>query len=198
VNAVTFDLQQCLEGVRQNQQPAALALVENLYPLVIRIVRAHLPRRMAEEDLAQEVFLKLFSRLAQYRPRDGIPFEHWVSRLAVRTCLDSLRAERRRPELRWSDMGDEGVAWLQYVLLAKDAPPDASPAAAREVVENLLRQLPPKDRLVINLLDLEQRSVKEISRITGWSATLVKVRAFRARRRLRNIAAKLESEVRDE
>lgn len=197
MNAVTFDLQQCLESVRQNQQPAAHALVENLYPLVIRIVRAHLPRRMAEEDLAQEVFLKLFSRLAQYRPRDAIPFEHWVSRLAVRTCLDSLRAERRRPELRWSDLGDEGVAWLQYVLLAKDAPPDASPAAAREVVENLLRQLPPKDRLVISLLDLEQRSVKEVSVITGWSATLVKVRAFRARRRLRKIAAELESEVRD-
>ena len=155
------------------------------------------PSPATVDDIVQEVFLKLFSRLAQYRPRDAIPFEHWVSRLAVRTCLDSLRAERRRPELRWSDLGDEGVAWLQYVLLAKDAPPDASPAAAREVVENLLRQLPPKDRLVISLLDLEQRSVKEVSVITGWSATLVKVRAFRARRRLRKIAAELESEVRD-
>jgi RNA polymerase sigma-70 factor (ECF subfamily) len=169
-----------------------------LYPLVIRIVRAHLPRRTAEEDLAQEVFLKLFSRLEQYRYRHGVPFEHWVSRLAVRTCLDNLRAERRRPEQRWADLGEESVAWLNYVLLAKDAPPDASPAAAREMLEKLLEQLPPKDRLVINLLDLEGRSVKEISQITGWSVTLVKVRAFRARRRLRSIAAALESEVLDE
>ena len=90
------------------------------------------------------------------------------------------------------------MAWLNYVLLAKDAPPDASPAAAREMLEKLLEQLPPKDRLVINLLDLEGRSVKEISQITGWSVTLVKVRAFRARRRLRSIAAALESEVLDE
>jgi len=198
VSAVTFDLPQCLEDVRQRNQCAAHALVTHLYPLVIRIVRAHLPRRTAEEDLAQEVFLKLFSRLEQYRYRHGVPFEHWVSRLAVRTCLDNLRAERRRPEQRWADLGEESVAWLNYVLLAKDAPPDASPAAAREMLEKLLEQLPPKDRLVINLLDLEGRSVKEISQITGWSVTLVKVRAFRARRRLRSIAAALESEVLDE
>jgi len=57
----------------------------------------HLPSRAAEEDLAQDIFAKIFSRLDQYQPRHAIPFEHWVSRLAVRTCLDGLRAERRRP-----------------------------------------------------------------------------------------------------
>jgi RNA polymerase sigma-70 factor (ECF subfamily) len=198
VNAATFDLKQCLDGVRQSSPQAAHALVEHLYPLVIRIARAHLSRRMAEEDLAQEVFLKLFSRLQQYRQRDGIPFEHWVSRLAVRTCLDNLRAERRRPELRWADLAAETAAWLQYVRMASDVAPDAAPAAAREVIQQLLEQLPPKDRLVISLLDLEERSVREISGLTGWSVTLVKVRAFRARRRLRKIAATLGSEVLDE
>ena len=198
MNDPPLDLEQCLDGVRRNRPQAAHALVERLYPLVLRIVRAHLPRRMAEEDLAQEIFLKLFSRLGQYRRREAIPFEHWVSRLAVRTCLDSLRAERRRPELRWSDLGEESTTWLNYMLLARDAPPDASPAAAREAVESLLRKLPPQDRLVISLLDLDERPVREISQITGWSVTLVKVRAFRARRRLRRIAAALESEVRDE
>ena len=74
MNTAGLDLQQCIEGVRRRDAPAAHALVEHLYPLVIRIVRSHLPRRLAEEDLAQEVFLKLFSRFAQYREQPGIPF----------------------------------------------------------------------------------------------------------------------------
>ena len=197
-NTAARDVMECLGGVRRHDAAAAHARVEQLYPLVIRIVRAHLPRRSVEEDLAQEVFLKLFSRLDQYRPRQGTPFEHWVSRVAVRTCLDRLRAERRRPELRWGDLAEETAAWLQYVVCAKDAAPHTSAAAARETVELLLRQLPPADRLVITLLDLEERSVAEVSQLTGWSKTLVKVRAFRARGRLRKVGGKWKGEVRDE
>jgi RNA polymerase sigma factor (sigma-70 family) len=183
-----FDFAGCLEKARQQDQEAARALVEQLYPLVIRIVRSHLPIRTAEEDLAQEVFAKVFSRLDQYQPRASIPFEHWVSRLAVRTCLDSLRAERRRPELRWSDLSKEQSAWLEFMLVDESEAPDASPDSARELLDRLLSQLPPQDRLIIRLLDLEQKSVKEIGRITGWSVPLVKVRAFRARRKLRKLA----------
>jgi RNA polymerase sigma factor (sigma-70 family) len=181
-----------LEEVRQGNQDAARTLVEQLYPLVIRIVRAHLPVRTAEEDLAQEVFVKLFSRLAQYRPHPDIPFEDWVSRLAVRTCLDALRAERRRPELRWGDLSQEHAAWLEFMLVDDSPPPDTAPGAARDLVERLLSELPPDDRLVIRLLDLEQKSLKEISQLAGWSVTLVKVRAFRARRKLRKVAEALK------
>jgi len=185
-----------LDGVRRGDREAAAALIEELSTLVFRIVRAHLPRRVSEEDLAQEVFLKIFSRIDRYRPRGGVPFEHWVSRLAVRTCLDALRAERRRPELRWSDLPGGESSWMEYLLAARETPPGGSPEEARETLERLLRELPPEGRLVIGLLDLEGRPVKEISAITGWSSTLVKVRAFRARRRLRRIAAALEREAR--
>ena len=65
----TFDFVACLERVRRRDQAAARELVEHLYPLVIRIVRSHLPRRVAEEDLAQEIFLKMFTRLEQYKGR---------------------------------------------------------------------------------------------------------------------------------
>ncbi len=75
----------CLERVRQRDEEAARELVAHLYPLVIKIVRSHLPRRVAEEDLAQEIFLKVFANLDQYR--GAVPFEHWVSRVAVSTCL---------------------------------------------------------------------------------------------------------------
>lgn len=187
-----FDLGSCLQQVRQRDQDAARELVEHLYPLVIRIVRSHLPRRMAEEDLAQEVFVKLFRRLDQYQPHARVPLEHWVSRLTVRTCLDALRAERRRPELRWSDLSEDQAAWLEVMVSDAPAGPELTSAAAREVLERLLGQLPPPDRLVITLLDLEQLSVNEIAQRTGWSATRVKVRAFRARRKLRALACRLE------
>ena len=183
-----FDSARCLERVRQNDQDAAVALVEALYPLVIRIVRSHWSRPSDEEDLAQEIFLKLFSRLDQYEARAGIPLEHWVSRLAVRTCFDALRAKGRRPEVRMGDLSEEQRAWLEFMTAEESAPPDSTAASALELVGRLLSQLPPEDRLVISLLDLEERSVKEIASITGWSVSLVKVRAFRARRKLRKLA----------
>lgn len=192
------DLTALLARVREQDDEAARALVERLYPLVIRIVRSHLPRRTQEEDLAQDVFAKLFSRLDQYADRAGIPFEHWVSRLAVRTCLDVLRAERRRPEWRWSDLSEDEAAWLEFMLSDEAATPDTAAASAREVVEKLLAQLPPDDRLVLMLLDLEQRSVKEIAQLTGWSGALVKVRAFRARHKLRKLAEALKAQERYE
>jgi RNA polymerase sigma factor (sigma-70 family) len=191
-----FDWRGCLERVRRRDEDAAAALVERLYPLVIRIVRSHLPRRAAEEDLAQDVFVKMFARLDQYHERAGTPFEHWVARLAVRTCLDALKAADRRPELRWGDLSEEQAAWLDFMLADESATPDSSAASAREVIEQLLSQLPPDDRLVISLIDLEEKTVREVSEMTGWSGTLVKVRAFRARRKLRKLAQALLSQDR--
>ena len=191
-----FDWRGCLERVRQRDEDAAAVLVERLYPLVIRIVRSHLPRRAAEEDLAQDVFVKMFTRLDQYQARPGTPFEHWVARLAVRTCLDALRAADRRPELRWGDLSEEQAAWLDFMLADQSATPDTSAGSAREVIEQLLSQLPPDDRLVISLIDLEEKTVREVSKMTGWSGTLVKVRAFRARRKLRKLAQSLLSQDR--
>ncbi len=173
---------------------AARELVEHLHPLVIRIVRAHLPRRMQEEDLAQEIFLKMFSRLSQYQ--GSVPFPHWVSRIAVTTCIDQLRAQKRRPEMRWADLSERETDVLDSVITNENdvAPDDA--LAARELVQMLLEQLKPEDRMVIQYLDLEQKSVAEISALTGWNATLVKVRAFRARRKLQQIFQELNQKER--
>jgi len=142
---------------------------------------------MEETDLAQEIFLKVFSHLERYQPRQGIPLEHWVSRIALTTCLDALRVEQRRPEFRLADLTEEEAEWIQYLTTdVEDAP--QSTAAASEVVHKLLAQLRPEDRLVLTLLDLEEKSIRETSEMTGWSQAGVKVRAYRARRRLRKIA----------
>ena len=189
-----FDVPACLAQVRLGDADAARALVEHLYPLVIKIVRAHRPRRTAEEDLAQEVFMKLFHRLDQYQGRDGVPLAHWVSRVAVTTCLDALRSERRRPEWRWADLGEGERAWVEFFVGEEPAPAPSDAHSAREATDRLLSMLAPDDRLVLTLLDLEERSVAEISTLTGWGRSAVKVRAFRARQKLRKHALQLRQE----
>lgn len=185
-----IDIGPCLDAIARGDPEAARQLVERSRGLVGRIVRAHRPRTVPTEDLVQEVYLKLFSQLGKYRPRDGVPFEHWLSRLAVRTCLDALRQERRRPWSTSVDLSPQAQAWLESLLADRQAPFD-DVLAARELVDALLARLPPEDRLVLSLSDLSEHSVAEVSQLTGWSPTLVRVRAFRARRRLEAVAAKM-------
>ncbi len=149
--------------------------------LLLRIVRAHRSTSLAEEDLLQEAVLALIQRLGRYRPRGG-RFSHWVSRMAVRVCLDRLRHERARTRPRAPDAG-----WMAYLVDRRQQPPVDAIAAA-DTVDYLLAALPPKDRLTLSLLDLEGHSTCEVAALTGWSTTMVKVRAFRARRRLRSLA----------
>jgi len=185
-----FDEAACLRRVRERDEPACRELVEHLYPVIIRIVRAHLPRRDAEEDLAQEVFMKMFARLDQYREK--VPLEHWVSRIAVTTCYDKLRAQQRRPELRRADLTEEESERIDRVAAETGDETAVEAFAARELVEQLLARLNPRDRLVINLLELEQRSIEEIRQMTGWNSSLIKVRAFRARQKLRKEWERME------
>ena len=189
MDAASPDIRTCLDQVLAGDDAAARDLVTHLHPLVMKIVRANRPKRLSEEDLGQEVFAKVFDRLSTYQWRDGVPFEHWVARLAVRTCLDAIRAENRRPEVRLADLADGEQAWFDYLNHQSDAVPSTDhPSDAREVMEKLLDGLSPEDRLVIRLMDLQELAAAEVGRLTGWSAVGVRVRAFRARSRLRRIA----------
>jgi RNA polymerase sigma-70 factor, ECF subfamily len=189
-----LDVPACVERVRQRDEEAARLLLHHLYPFVIKLVRAHLPRRTSEEDLAQTIFMKIFAKLDQYS--GTVPLEHWVSRIAINACLNQLRVEKVRPELRWSDLSEEEAHVLQSLAAtAEDVHPDQH-FASRELVEKLLERLSPQDRLVIQLLHLEGRTVDEIKQITGWKGPLIKVRAFRARHKLRGHLAKLMTEER--
>ena len=138
----------------------------------------------------QEVFLVLFARLDRYQPRDGIPFEHWLARVTLNVCRDALRSERRRPVA--APLPPETAAWVSS-LLADPAPRVDDALAARAAVDVLLAELPAEDRLLLTLLSLEERSLEEVSALTGRSRTVLKVRAFRARRRLQDAARRLLS-----
>ncbi|MBA3937780.1 MAG: sigma-70 family RNA polymerase sigma factor [Planctomycetes bacterium] len=177
----------CVRRVGDGDQDAAQALVVHTRALVLKLVRAHRAATHSDDDLLQEVYLTMFARLHRYEARAQVPFEHWLARLAVNVCRDALRAERSRPRLQsLSPAAADQLAALQDG--ARRPADDAE--AAREAVDALLGRLAPDDRLVLTLLDLEQRSVAEISALTGWSRPLVKVRAIRARLRLRALVGR--------
>ncbi len=136
----------------------------------------------------QDVFLAVFSRLDRYQARDGIPFDHWLCRLTINLCRDALRSERRRSPA--PALSAEALQWIGS-LVADPAPPVDEVLAARAAVEALLAELPPDDRLLLTLLSLEERSLEEVAALTGRSRTVLKVRAFRARRRLQQAARRL-------
>ncbi len=166
-------------------------LVEKYSPRIFAAARRYARRESEVEDIVQEVWLKAFQKLSSFRGE--APFEHWLMRLAIRTCYDFLRVHQRNRESAFSELTEPEQDWLnRFVTDPGTAEEDA--AAARQLVERLFEQLSPPARLILTLLELEDRSVKEISRLTGWSVPLVKVRAFRARAEMRKLLSRLARE----
>src|SRR5712672_784452 len=175
----------------QNDDEAARALVRQLYPLVAKIVRSHRSRRTSEEDLCQMIFIKVFQKLSQFS--GNVPLEHWVSRVAVNTCLNQIQSEKVRPEVRHADLSVEEQAVIENLAISSDELAPDERFASRQLLEHLLAALKPIERLAIDLLYLQGRSVDEIRKITGWSAALVKVRAFRARQTMKECLARISA-----
>jgi RNA polymerase sigma-70 factor (ECF subfamily) len=166
-------------------------LVEKYSPRIFAMARRYARRESEVEDIVQEVFIKAFQKLAGFRSE--APFEHWLMRLAVRTCYDFLRAHQRSRETVFTELSKPETDWLdQYVVEPGAA--DENAEAARQLIQRLLSRLSPSARLVITLLEIEERTVKEIADLTGWSVPLVKVRAFRARAEMRKILEKITKE----
>ena len=180
-----------VKAALEHDDEAARALVRQLYPLVSKLVRAHRPRRTAEEDLCQMIFIKVFQKLSQFSGK--VPLEHWVSRIAVNTCLNQIELERVRPELRHADLSEEEQAVVENLASSADELAPDRRFASRQLVEHLLDALKPVERLAIDLLYLQGRSVEEIRKITGWSAALIKVRAYRARQKMKGQLAKISA-----
>lgn len=166
-------------------------LIVKYQPRVFATARRYARRESEVEDIVQEIFLKAFSKLKSFRGE--APFEHWLMRLAVRTCYDFLRGHQRNRETSFTELTEPETEWLDRFVVQPDSADDNA-SAARALVDKILEHLSPPARLVITLLEIEERSVKEISALTGWSVPLVKVRAFRARAEMRKIVAKMNRE----
>jgi len=176
-----------LKGDTESFEP----LVKKYSPRIFATARRYARRESEVEDIVQEVWSKAFQKLHSFRGE--APFEHWLMRLAVRTCFDFLRGHQRNREMAFSELTEPEADWLDRFVAEPTSTRDDE-TAARELVHRLLSQLSPPARLVITLLEIEERSVKEISKLTGWSVPLVKVRAFRARAEMRKCLARITKE----
>ena len=130
------------------------------------------------DDICQEVFVRAFRNLAKFR--GDAPFEHWLSRIIVSACYDFLRKERRVREQVTLDA-------IEFEV--RDLTIDTAAAAgrARELLAFAMRRLTAEEQLIVTLCEIEERSVREVADLTGWSESNVKVRAFRARQNLKKI-----------
>jgi len=183
---------QLVRAVREGDADRFGELVQRHQARLFALARRYLRRDEDVADLVQEVLVKAYQRLDTWR--GDAPFEHWLMRLATRACLDVLRSRRRRREDLLSDLSDDEAEWLNRHA-TDPGEGDHRADAARRLVQRVFEQLRPASRMVLTLLELEDRSVKEISALTGWSETLVKVRAFRARAEMRRLVDRLRTDT---
>ena len=177
------EVAECLARSRKGDEKAILELFHFMYPHVSKLVHANLPVRESAEDLVQQVCIKVMGKLEQFSGK--VPFLHWVSRIAVNTCLNQIRHEKRRPEVRLADLSENEASVVEHLASSPGELDASDQVAAKELVDKLLGGLRPDDRLLMRLMYLEGRHVDDIAGLTGWNRSLIKVRAFRARAQLR-------------
>ena len=158
-------------------------LITRYQSRVFGMARKYFRNESDAEDVVQTIFTKTFQKLSSYK--GTAPFEHWFMRLSVNTCYDALRRKRNRPDQTISDMLFDDESWQDRLGNIPDASDRVGLEEARELVYTVLGQISDRARVVLTLQELEGRTIKEIAEITGWSESLVKVQAFRARKEMR-------------
>ncbi len=162
-------------------------LVERYRKMVFAIAARHVPPDDVAE-VAQDVFVRAFRSLETFRGRSA--FSHWISSIATRTCYDHMRKLYRSRELPVSQLSEQHNEWIDGVLSSRSRDEfnmKSREREARDLLDWALGQLSPQDRMVLESTHLEGLSVKETAKLLGWSRANVKVRAFRARRKLRRM-----------
>lgn len=179
-------------SARDGDESAFEEIMRRYSPRVFRFASKFFRQQSLVEEAAQEVFLKAFTELGSYEGRGSM--EGWLTRITTNTCLNIIRSSKRRPELTVSDLTEDENNWLDNNLADAASERHESSqrsAAAADLAGRVLQTLSPDDQLVLTLIDGEDASVKEVVEMTGWSASKVKVQAFRARRRMREAVEKL-------
>ena len=180
-----------IAAVRKGDAASFEPLVQKYSARLFAMARRYARRESEVEDIVQNVWLKAFANLPSFR--GDAPFEHWLMRLAVRICYDSLRSHQRNRETTFAELTEPEADWLDRFISQPDSAREHADAA-RQLIERLMERLSPSARLAITLLDIEQRSVKEVARLTGWTAPMVKIRAFRARAEMRRHLSRIAKE----
>lgn len=174
------DIQASLEG----DGDAYARLVERYQGLVAAYMWRFTRDRVTCEELAHDVFVEAYLSLGTFR--GTAPFLHWIRKIATRVGYRHWKKLAR-------DRSYASVPLETWEARQIPDEPGTDPHRAAEQVRTLLSRLPPRDQLVLTLLYLEECTVQEAAELTGWSGTMVKVQAYRARKKLRKL---LEEESR--
>ena len=156
---------------------------------VFAVAGGILRRREDVEDIAQQVFVKAYFSLKRFDQRAA--FTTWLYKITVNECWDLLRKKKARPLVYESDLSEDQARQFETTGERQSNEPDISDKlAARQRVERLLEGLDARDRMMLVLKEVEGFAVEEIAQILDLNANTVKVRLFRARRRIVSQARK--------
>ena len=177
---------QALEG----DESAFAEIVRRYSPRVFSVASRFFRQRSVVEEAAQEVFLKAYTQLGSFEGRGSL--EGWLTRIATNTCLNMVRSSKRRPESTVSDLTEDEASWLDQQSAGNGEQPSVENAlVATDLADRVLSVLSPEDQQALLMIDGEDASIKEVAEATGWSESKVKVRAFRARKKVREAMEKL-------
>ena len=174
---------------QDGDESAFAEIVRRYSPRVFSTASRFFRQRSLVEEAAQEVFLKAYTQLGSFEGRGSL--EGWLTRIATNTCLNMLRGAKRRPELTVSDLSEEEDQWLENQAPASEQRSVEQNLVAADLADRLLSVLSPEDQQALLMIDGEQASIKEVAEATGWSESKVKVRAFRARKKIREAMERL-------
>jgi RNA polymerase sigma-70 factor (ECF subfamily) len=144
------------------------------------------------EEAAQEVFLKAFTQLHNYEGRGSL--EGWLTRITVTTCINIIRSSKPQKELAAADLTDDEAAWIENRLAdvsSVNYRDEENKLIAADLVGRVLDTLPPEDSLLLQMLESDGASIREAAAVTGWTESKVKIKAFRARKRMREAVERL-------
>ena len=131
------------------------------------------------EEAAQEVFLKAFTQLKNYEGRGSL--EGWLTRITVTTCINILRSTKPQNEMMVADLTEDETAWLENNMsnaAAVNHRNEEDKLVAADLVNRVLETLPPEDSLILQMIEGEGASIKEVSATMDWSESKVKIKAF--------------------
>jgi RNA polymerase sigma-70 factor (ECF subfamily) len=173
--------------IRVGDQSAFRELVERHQSRIFRVLCGILNHRADAEDVAQDVFTKVYFSIHRFDHRSSL--FTWIYRIAVNEAYSHLRKRRARRLYEGDSPGDGAAADLHSLIDGRPTPDRA--AAQRDLVNKLLALIPEDDRLLLLWKEVEGYSVTKLAEMTGMNESTVKVRLFRTRRKLVELAAPL-------
>jgi RNA polymerase sigma-70 factor, ECF subfamily len=177
------DDRELVRRAQEEDKEAFEELVRRHQHRVFAVAGGILRRREDVEDIAQQVFVKAYFSIKRFDQRAA--FSTWLYKITVNECWDLLRKKKVRPLVYESDLSEDQARQFEANDERYAAEPDISEKlAARQRVEKLLEGLDARDRMMLILKEVEGFAVEEIAEILDLNANTVKVRLFRARRRI--------------